>query len=215
VVAVMTLRVRTGGRSDNRRPAMCDAVLLVLGDPHARRRARPSRPVARPAGGASDAGAGARATAGPRRRRAQRLAGTRWCAEYCDAAASRSAESTAPVHGRLGAPYCAPVFLLCFGGDRTDRAGAGAAQRAIAAHLAIPCCDRIMGQRGMSTCVAYLHRGVVVSGSRRLHIEPGRHNNYLTSAAPPRGSSFPLARHLGEVRMDQDHPDYAGTRRVG
>jgi len=95
-----------------------------------------------------------------------------WCAEYCDAAASRSAESTAPVHGRLGAPYCAPVFLLCFGGDRTDRAGAGAAQRAIAAHLAIPCCDRIVGQRGMSTCVAYLHRGVVVfvSGSRGLHI---------------------------------------------
>jgi hypothetical protein len=89
---------------------------------------------------------------------------------------SRSTESTAPVHGRIGSlRRAARVSLFCFAGGSADRAGAGAIQSAIAARLTEPCCDCVVGQPGMPAYVADLHRGVYLFGSRRLNLELRRY----------------------------------------
>jgi hypothetical protein len=71
---------------------------------------------------------------------------------------SRSTESTAPVHGRIGSlRRAARVSPFCFAGGSMDRAGASAIESAIAARLTEPCCDCVVGQPGMPAYVADLH----------------------------------------------------------
>jgi hypothetical protein len=120
---------------------------------------------------------------------------------------SPSAESAAPVHGCFEVPYpAARVSLFGFAAGSTDRTDAAAIKRLIATRPAVPRCDRIVGQPGVPACVAYVNRSVDVylRGRRGLDIELGRHRRDLTPAEPPIRSFDLLARHLGEVRSDQD-----------